>query len=82
MSGRTGRAKKSMCERYTRRQSPGVFIAAIYSGLGDKDKAFAWLEKDFQEEGDLGFIRWRVGFESLRDDPRFKDLLKRMGLPE
>ena len=73
---------KELEERYARRQSPGVFIAAVYSGLGDKDNAFAWLEKDFQEKGDLGFIRWRVGFESLRDDPRFKDLLKRMGLPE
>ena len=69
-------------ERYARKETPGIFIAGVYAGLGDKDKAFHWLEKDFQAKGDLGFVRWRVHFESLRDDPRFKDLLKRMGLPE
>ncbi|PYS97825.1 MAG: hypothetical protein DMF63_18575 [Acidobacteria bacterium] len=69
-------------ERYGRREASGTFIAGVYAGLGDKDKAFHWLEKDFQEKGDVGFVRWRVHFESLRDDPRYKDLLKRMGLPE
>ena len=73
---------KELEKRYANRQSPGVFVAAVYAGLGDKDKAFAWIEKDFQEKGDLGFIKWRIAFESLRDDPRFKDLLRRMGLPE
>jgi hypothetical protein len=55
----------------------------VYAGLGDKDKAFEWLEKDFQSRnGDLAYIRWEIPYESLRDDPRYKDLLKRMGLPE
>jgi hypothetical protein len=53
-----------------------------YAGLDEKDKAFEWLEKDFQTRGDLVEIRWRIPYESLRDDPRFKDLLKRIGLPE
>jgi TolB-like protein/Flp pilus assembly protein TadD len=73
---------KELEERHARNESPGVFVAAVYSGLGDKDKAFAWIEKDVQEKGDLGFVRWRIAFEPLRDDPRFKDLMKRMGLPE
>jgi len=68
--------------RYARKETPGIFIAGVYAGLGDKDKAFHWLEKDFQEKGEIGFVRWRVQFESLHDDPRYKDLLKRMGLPE
>ncbi len=69
-------------ERYARKEAPGIFIAGVYAGLGDNDKAFHWLEKDFHEKADIGFVRWRVHFESLRDDPRYKDLLKRMGLPE
>ncbi len=73
---------KELEERYARNESAGVFIAAVYAGLGDKNKAFEWLEKDFQSKNDIGFIRWRKQFESLRDDPRFKDLLKRMNLPE
>ena len=49
--------------------------------MGDKDQAFAWLEKDFQQRsGELPNITWRLGFEDLRSDPRFADLLKRMGL--
>jgi hypothetical protein len=43
---------------------------------------FEWLEKDFQaRNGKLPEIRWMTQFEALRDEPRFKDLLKRMNLP-
>jgi len=73
---------KELEEKYARRESVGRYVAAVYAGLGDKDKAFEWLEKDFQSKGDLADSRWQIPFESLRDDPRFKDLLKRMGLPE
>jgi serine/threonine protein kinase/Tfp pilus assembly protein PilF len=70
-------------EKYTRKQAIGQYIAAVYVGLGDKDKAFEWLEKDFQaRNGKLAEIRWQIQFEPLRDDPRFKDLIKRIGLPQ
>jgi hypothetical protein len=50
---------------------------------GDKDGAFEWLERDYQARaGRLASIRWETPFEPLRDDPRFKGLLKRMNLPE
>jgi len=74
---------KELEEKYTRKEAIGQYIAAVYVGLGDKDKAFEWLEKDFQvRNGRLAEIRWAIPFESLRDDPRYKDLLKRMNLPE
>ena len=73
---------KELEERYARKEATGGGIAAVYAGLGNKDKAFEWLEKDFQSKEDFAGIRWEIPFESLRDDPRFKDLLKRMGLPE
>ena len=74
---------KELEEKYSRKEAIGQYIAAIYVGLGDKDKAFEWLEKDFQaRNGKLPEIRWQTQFETLRDDPRFKDLLKRMGLQE
>jgi serine/threonine protein kinase/Flp pilus assembly protein TadD len=70
-------------EKYARKEAIGQYIAAVYVGLGDKDKAFEWLEKDFQiRNGKLPEIRWQLQFEPLRDDPRFKDLIKRMGLPQ
>jgi TolB-like protein/Tfp pilus assembly protein PilF len=74
---------KQLEEKYTRKEATGQYIAAVYVGLGDKDKAFEWLEKDFQvRNGKLAEIRWQIQFEPLRDDQRFKDLIKRMGLPE
>jgi len=74
---------KELEEKYTRKEAIGQYIAAVYVGLGDKDKAFEWLEKDFQaRNGKLAEIRWEIQFETLRDDPRFKDLIKRLGLPE
>ena len=74
---------KELEDKYARKEANGLSIAAIYVGLGDKDKAFEWLEKDFvARAGNLPQIRWQLQFESLRDDPRYKDLLKRMNLPE
>ena len=57
--------------------------AAIYAALGDKDKAFAELEKAY-EQRDWFLPRLKVdpSMDSLRDDPRYKDLLRRMNLPE
>ena len=73
---------KQLEEMYQKKQSVGRSVAAVYAGLGDKDKVFEWLEKDFQSRnGEIGLIRWQIPFESLRDDPRFKDLIKRIGYP-
>jgi hypothetical protein len=56
-------------------------IAAVYAALGDKDKAFQWLEKAYQRK-DWALVQIKVGpvFDSLRSDARFSDLLKRMNL--
>ena len=58
-------------------------IAFVYVVLGDKEKTFEWLEKAFQAR-DTDLPRFRLGttFDPIRDDPRYKDLLKRMDLPE
>jgi hypothetical protein len=70
-------------EKYARKEAIGQYIAPAYAALGEKEKAFEWLEKDFQNrDGKLPEIRWQLQFDSLRDDPRFKDLLKRMKLSE
>lgn len=74
---------KELEAKYERKEAIGQYIAAVYVALGDKDKAFEWLEKDFQvRNGKLAEIRWQLQFEALRGDPRYRDLLKRMNLPE
>ena len=59
-------------------------IATVYAGLGDKDKAFEFLEKAHQERSpDLPyFLRADLRMDSLRSDPRFQDLMRRMNLPQ
>ena len=59
------------------------YIALIYAGLGDKDQAFTWLEKGFAERGyQMTNIKLEPRFDVLHSDPRFKDLVRRLGLPE
>jgi TolB-like protein/Flp pilus assembly protein TadD len=72
---------KQLEDKYARRESIGQYLAVVYVGLGDRDKAFEWLEKDYESRnGKLAEIRWEQQFESVRDDARYKDLLKRMNL--
>jgi TolB-like protein/lipopolysaccharide biosynthesis regulator YciM len=67
-------------EKYKNKEATVQNLAVVYAGLGDKDRAFEWLEKNFSEHsGELGRIRWYPQFESLRGDSRYQSLLQRMG---
>jgi adenylate cyclase len=58
-------------------------IAFVYAGLGDKDKLFQWLNKAAEDRSTaLAEIKVHPRFDKLRKDPRFQDLLRRLGLPE
>jgi Flp pilus assembly protein TadD len=71
------RLRDLMKEHYLRT----YYLAAIYAALGDKDKAFAELEQSFADKDCfLGRIAIDPDMDPLRDDPRFKSLLKRMNL--
>ena len=74
---------RTLQAKYEKREAFGGDVAAVYLGLGDKDQAFAWIEKDLQaRSGRLGRVFYQVPFESLRDDPRYADLRRRMGMPQ
>ena len=61
---------------------PPILIAIIYGGLGEKDKAFGWLEKVYHEHaGDLIYLNVECAWKLLRDDPRFEALVRKVGLP-
>jgi TolB-like protein/Tfp pilus assembly protein PilF len=73
---------KELEGKYEAHEAIGQDLAAVYAGLGEKDQAFAWLEKDFQtRSGLLAWIRWAIPFDSLHSDPRSADVLRRMGIP-
>ena len=58
-----------------------VNLALVYAGLGDKDLAFAWLEKACDDHSQwLSEIRVDPAFDPLRSDTRFVDLLRRMNI--
>ena len=67
----------------TREYVPATSVALIYAGLGDKDQAFEWLERAYDQHAfQLQWITLEPRFDNLRSDPRFQDLLKRMRIPK
>jgi len=81
-SGKRGEAIKllsSLKKRSNATYSHGSEIAVIYAALGDKDQAMNWLEKGFEERFNPGVLL-RPGFDPLRSDPRFQELVRHVGL--
>lgn len=83
-SGQTAQADHAFHEllRWNRRHpiDPRI-IAWNYAGVGDKDQALAWLEKAHaQHSVELVSLKVNPGYDSLRGEPRFQDLLRRVGL--
>jgi tetratricopeptide (TPR) repeat protein len=85
VAGRRAEARKVIAELEQlskRKYVAPYFIAVIYVGLGERDQAFAWLEKAFKERHPyMTLIGVEPVFDPLRSDPRFADLMRRVGLP-
>jgi hypothetical protein len=59
-----------------------VFIATAFAAMGEKDQAFIWLEESYNEhDPDLTVLNALPFFDTLRGDPRFRDLVRRIGIP-
>jgi serine/threonine protein kinase/Tfp pilus assembly protein PilF len=82
--GKKDRALEFLSEmeaRSSKGYRSSFWVAAIYMGLGDMDKAFEWLEKAYEErDGNLIYITATTPFDMLSPDPRYKQLLKKMGI--
>ena len=66
-----------------RRYVPAYSLALIYLGLGDKEEALRWLEKDFSDRDgwNIGFIKVDPLLDLLRRDPRFEALAQKVFAP-
>jgi hypothetical protein len=65
-----------------RRYVSPLSIARIYAGLGEKELVFKWLESGYNDPADhLLVLGNDPSFDGIREDPRFADLLRRIGLP-
>jgi TolB-like protein/DNA-binding winged helix-turn-helix (wHTH) protein/Tfp pilus assembly protein PilF len=84
LAGRKAEAKKilnELLELNRRRYVTPPALANVYIGLGDKDQAFFWLEKAYQDRSNyLAYLKVFPADDPLRSDPRIDDLLRRMGL--
>jgi len=85
--GRRAEAEKIL--RDFERKSKGGYvspytIATVYAGLGEKDKAFEFLERAYQERSlDISWhLKADLRIDNLRSDPRFQDLVRRVGYPQ
>jgi Flp pilus assembly protein TadD len=62
---------------------PSGSVAILHGALGESNEAFAWLERAYQErDPQLTYIKAGRRFEPLRKDPRFEQLVRRVGLPD
>jgi DNA-binding winged helix-turn-helix (wHTH) protein/TolB-like protein/Flp pilus assembly protein TadD len=84
MAGKYAEARKVIAELQTeskQRYVSPLYIALIYATLGENDQAFSWLEKAFEDRAcwliELGI---EPSWDKLRSDPRFTDMLRRVGL--
>ena len=84
ISGRRAEAEKILQEFALRAKDhyvPPTDFAKIHAGLGNKDEAFAWLEKAYAErESRMEFIKTDPNYDSLHSDPRFQEMLRRLNL--
>lgn len=83
-TGRRAEANAALSKLRTiarQRYVPSVYFAMIYGGLNDKDQALHWLNQAFQEHSPL-LVRLKSDpmADPVRSDPRFQDLLRRIGL--
>jgi len=83
-AGRRSDALRILAELKRRKQHGYVAAASfviVYLGLGENEQAFAWLEEAYKERSNmLQFVKVHPLFDPLRGDPRFVDLLHRVGL--
>ncbi|MEQ1606510.1 MAG: tetratricopeptide repeat protein [Pyrinomonadaceae bacterium] len=85
VAGRSAEARKIAAEleaKVMKKEVSAFLPAVVYAGLDEKDKAFYWLERAYQERSNwLTLIKVGRRLKNLHGDPRFDDLLKRVGFP-
>jgi len=86
VAGRQKEARAVLAEILPRAQSgrtTSYQIAVVYAGLGERDEAFRWLEKAFEQRSTLlSYLRMDPRMEGLRGDPRYRTLITRMRFPD
>jgi TolB-like protein/tetratricopeptide (TPR) repeat protein len=73
---------QQLTERSQQTYVQPTWVAVIHIGLGEKDQAFDWLQKAYEDRSAwLVYLKVDPFFDPLRSDPRFIDLMRRVGFP-
>jgi DNA-binding winged helix-turn-helix (wHTH) protein/serine/threonine protein kinase len=86
-AGQMKEARRTLADEMRRQRAQKLYIrpgwvAEVYAGLGEKDEAFRWLERAYNErDAWLTLLKVWPPFDALRSDPRLDDLLRRMNFP-
>jgi len=82
-AGDRSEANQLLHELLRENQVSPYYLAVGYAGLGETDRAFEFLERAYREQASmLQYLKIQPTLETLRPDPRFRELAKRIGLPE
>jgi hypothetical protein len=80
---RARHALAKLQELNRRRPLDPAIIAWAYLGMGNKDQALSWLEKAYAQHSNLMVtLKVEPAFDPLRSDPRFQNLMRRVGFSE
>ena len=86
MTGKRDEARRILAKLENLHEQGGVpsgSVAILHGAVGESNEAFAWLEKAYEErDPQLTYIKAGRRFEPLRKDPRFAELVHRLGLPD
>ena len=82
LAGRVGEARETLRRLESAPRPAAYDIAVVYVGLGGKEAAFGWFEKAVEQRSNFGQLTINVDprLDSVRSDPRFQSLLRRIGL--
>ncbi len=84
LSGKRSEARKRLNNiiEYSKQNFVSPFyIALVYVGLGEKEEAFSWLEKGYSKnDSQLFYLKADPAFDALSSDPRYTELLRKIGL--
>ena len=72
---------KELQQKYAKQDADARDLAVAYAGLDQKDQVFAWLEKSYQQHShSMAVLRTEALLDSVKSDPRWNELLKRVGV--
>lgn len=80
--GHMERAREILDRVLAQKNPPPFAVARVYTILGERDQAFAWLEKAYQQHAYMNILKVEPAWDPLHSDPRYTAMLRKLGLAD